>query len=147
MKRLKLQEWQRAVFLIAFTLGVLVMPLILLAQGAPPDGSATPPIEKVPEVLSTQLVVSYIFVWLQQKLKASKFVPFIEEGTTAINVAMAWIFAAAQAVGIGWTFDTSAGTLMITGLSFGAVVEFGRAYIVQKLIYRQVHVPAESVQS
>ena len=111
---------------------VIVTPAILLAHGPTPVDSQG----ALPEVLSTQLVVSYLLVWLQDALKRAKSVPVIQYGARNANIVLAWVFAVAQAIGIGYTFDTATGTLIVTGLSLASVVEVGRAYVVQKLFYK-----------
>lgn len=91
------------------------------------------------DVFSTQLVVSYVLVWFGEVLKRMKAMPWLQEGAPIANRVMASLFAAAQTVGIGATFDTASGTLAVTGLSLALIVplavEFGRAYVTQKLLW------------
>jgi len=124
----------KAIGLMLVALAVIFVPVVLLAQEtvAPDAGGAPAPMA---EVVSTQLVASYLLSWLLQKIKQAKSIPFFEEGAKYANSALAWVFAAAQTIGLGMTFDTAAGTLMITGLTFPSIIEFARAYVVQKLMY------------
>lgn len=119
-----------------FLLLVALWTVPVFAQEAIPSDT---PAGDVGNIISTQVVISYLLVWIGEVIKRTKVLPWFEEGATVANRVMAAIFAAAQTVGIGMSFDTTAGTLVVTGLSLGVIVpiavEFGRAYITQKLLW------------
>lgn len=98
------------------------------------------------ELISTQIVVSYLLVALGELLKRLPFVPWMTAGATRANRVMAAVMAAAQTVGISATFDTNAGELVISGLTLvgiaSAAVEFGRAWVAQRLLYILAFRPA-----
>lgn len=120
--------------LVAFFVALWTVPLF--AQEAIPSET---PAGDVGNIISTQVVISYLLVWIGEVIKRTKALPWFEDGAAVANRVMASVFAAAQTVGIGASFDTTAGTLMVTGLSLSVIiptaVEFGRAYITQKLLW------------
>jgi len=115
---------------------VALWTLPAFAHPSSPSGAADPP---PVDMLSAQLVASYLLVQLGQFLKRSPLIPWFKCGAPTANRVMAAVFAAVQTVGIGATFDTTAGTLVITGLTLTSImpaaIEFGRAYITQKVLW------------
>jgi hypothetical protein len=74
--------------------------------------------ETSPE-LTAHLTTGAVVVYLLEWAKRSKFMP-ISASTTAINRTLNILFAMAMAIGINWTYDPTAGTLIITGLTWSA---------------------------
>ena len=92
------------------------------------------------DILSTQVVVSYVAVLVQQGLKKASWFPWLAARTTGMNRFVAAVFAALSTVGIQIQFDAGAGTMIISGLTIASVltfvVDFARSWIAQKLLYR-----------
>lgn len=123
-----------------FALAIGLWAIQVWAQPEQPDtGDAIPGSDTV---ISTQLVVSYVMVQILELLKRLKSIPFVGMGLTKANRVVAALLAALGTVGISGTFDGATSTLVITGLSLtavvGIIVEFGRSWIFQQLIYRNL---------
>ena len=92
------------------------------------------------DILSTQVVVSYLAVLIQEALKKASWVPWLAARTTGMNRLVAAVFAALSTVGIQIQFDAGAGTMLVSGLTIASVltfvVDFARSWIAQKLLYR-----------
>lgn len=99
--------------------------------------------ESAPDItahLTTGAVVVYLIEWA----KRSKLIP-ISASTTSINRALNVLLAAAVALGINWSFDATAGTLVITGLTWPALGhagwEFLKQLVTQQILYDGVLAP------
>lgn len=94
----------------------------------------------------TQVTVSAIVVWLFKKLKETTWFPFLSE-STARWAQTAWGVVAAflSAAGIHFTYDGTAGTLLVTGLLQAGIVtalwEAAQQFVMQQLIYHGVVQP------
>jgi hypothetical protein len=134
-------EQRRRMGHVAMLLVIVLWAARLWAQPVeqPDTGAAEPGSDTV---LSTQLVVSYVMVQILELLKRLKSVPVVGMGVTKANRVVAALLAALGTVGISATFDGATSTLVITGLSFAAIVgilvEFGRSWVFQQLIYRNL---------
>lgn len=100
-------------------------------------------LETAPDItahLTTGAVVVYLIEWA----KRSRLMP-ITASTKSINRALNVVLAAAVALGINWTFDASAGTLVITGLTWPALAhagwEFLKQLATQQILYDGVIAP------
>lgn len=96
--------------------------------------------------LSNQVALSSVVVWLLQWAKKSALVPVFSEDTARrIQIAVGALAALVATLGIGYAFDYEAGTLTITGLSTAtivpALIDSGKAFIYQQLIYHGVAKP------
>ena len=85
--------------------------------------------------LTTGATVVYVLQWL----KASGWVPWITADTKRLNRILSALLAAAMAVGINWTYDPTGGTLVITGLTWWAIIGSGyewlKQFALQQLLY------------
>lgn len=92
------------------------------------------------DILGTQVAASAIIVWIIQKLKGAKWVPFITQDSGALNRIIAVLGAAATTAGIHFSFDTTGGVLTVTGVTLMNVGIFAwdilRSTIFQEIIYR-----------
>ena len=99
------------------------------------------PAMSVNDLLST-LTASTLTVSIIQWLKATKWIPFIDQHTAGINRVLSWFAAFLTGTGIHWTFNHDAGVLTITGLSLGVIIHTAtitsKQYAVQWLIYRGI---------
>ncbi len=90
--------------------------------------------------LTTGAVVVYLIEWA----KRSQWVP-IDASTKVVNRIINVVLAAVVALGIDWSYDAAAGTLMITGLTVSAVVgagwEFLKQLMAQQILYDGVVAP------
>ena len=85
--------------------------------------------------LTTGAVVVYALEWL----KSAGWCPWISADTKRLNRVLSAILAATAAVGIGWTYEASQGTLVITGLTASGLLTGGYEWIkqfsVQQLLF------------
>lgn len=89
--------------------------------------------------LTTHLVTGGVVVYAIQMLKRANWCTWIDADTTTLNRWIGVLAAAVTALGIHWTFDASAGQLVITGLTKAgitdAVWEFAKQYVLQQMVY------------
>ena len=89
--------------------------------------------------LISQFTASGIAVWLIQKIKAAKWLPFITDETNGFNRTLAALLATLSTVGIVFTYDP-AGALTITGLTLANGVmlawKVAGSLVMQEIIYR-----------
>lgn len=85
-----------------------------------------------------------LVVFLLQWVKKSKYAPFITAETAKLNRAVAWLAAGGAAIGIRATFDPQAHSLLITGLSLGAVwhgaAQWMHSIVMQEVLYAGVQI-------
>lgn len=95
-----------------------------------------------PDIVISQVTWSTIAVMILQFLKKSRFAPFINFETDALNKTVAALFAALTAVGIHMQYDSAAHSLLITNITFWAaahgVWHFIQSFSFQQLIYHGV---------
>ena len=90
----------------------------------------------------TQLKVSGFVAWIIEQMKKSQWkgLSWINANTPWVTRIVAAIGAALSAAGIHYTWNSTAGTLMITGLSLTAVVsglwQVAISYLLQHGWYR-----------
>jgi hypothetical protein len=102
------------------------------------------------ELFSSQLTAAYASAAMMQWLKHKPWFPFLVEGNDHLNRAFAVVVAIGASVGIHFTFDAEAGSLMITGLILTNVLHAGWAsiqqYAFQQFMFRSVIKPGESAK-
>lgn len=86
------------------------------------------------EAIGSQVSTALVFVWLLEKVKASKWFPSINDQTGRLNRVIAFLVAIASAAGIHAVFDVEAGVLTITGLTMATVSHFGWDVIEQVVL-------------
>lgn len=69
------------------------------------------------DVMSTELVVNAVTVFLLQLLKNSKWFPWLTTESAKLNRWIAIVAAGLASIGVNSTFDHTTGTLVITGLT------------------------------
>jgi hypothetical protein len=88
--------------------------------------------------LGTSALVAYVVSAGLERLKASSWFPFMTAQTAGLNRIVSIIVAAGSVAGINVVY--AAGTLTVTGLTLtgivGALVEIGRQWVIQQIIYR-----------
>ena len=92
------------------------------------------------DLMTGQLVGSYLAVVAQEALKRVSWFPWVERvGTTQANRVLAALLAAATTLGIQWTW-TPEGALLITGLAAASIWQFAleaaRSWIAQKVLFK-----------
>lgn len=89
-----------------------------------------------------QLTMSSVVVMLIQWVKGTKLFPFVNENTASLNRVIGWLAAGGAAIGLHLAFDSTSGTLTITGLTLTTMLHAGWDWIksvaVQELIYQGV---------
>jgi hypothetical protein len=98
--------------------------------------------------LSAALVVSYMAVHVIEWLKRARWFPLLDRYTDKANQMASAIIAVAASIGIGIQFDTTAGTLLITGLTYvtvqNVVIDALRQFVMQQIGYRLLIKPKPS---
>lgn len=88
----------------------------------------------------TQVHTGAVIVYLLQKIKTSKYFPWINAQSSRLNRWVAIIASAAAALGIHASFNHQAGVLTITGLTVASIAQFAgkwlQGFIYQELIYQ-----------
>lgn len=97
------------------------------------------------DLIGTQLTSAAVVVYLLQKIKQARWIPWVREQTRALNQALAIMAAGATAIGIHWTFDPAAGALTITGLTLSGLThgtwEWIKQVAIQQVLYDGVIEP------
>jgi hypothetical protein len=121
---------------------VLLFGPTLYAQVA--DAIATTP-PQVPDATANEWGGTLIWAFfsatgLESLKKAEKFSLITEQTTTLVQRALGIALAAAAAVGVHYTYDATAGRLVIDGLTLTGIwtmfTETVRTWVVQELTYR-----------
>lgn len=88
------------------------------------------------ELISSQLAFAYATSAVMEWLKHQKWFPLLDKEAKVLNRLFAVVASFIVAVGIHWTFDSSQGTLVITGLTLAGV---GHGFIawVQQYAFQQ----------
>jgi hypothetical protein len=90
--------------------------------------------------LSAQVVVSAVIVYVLQLAKKSPLVPWMTCETDTINRVVAVLAALCSSLGIHFSFNAAAGTLVIAGLSLANIGGFAwhwlTAFVSQQLIFQ-----------
>lgn len=90
------------------------------------------------DALTTQIAISSIIIWLMNKLKKSRFFPFMTEFTERTNKWVGVIIAGLVSLGIhtqyGFDHDTGVFSLTISGLMLGSILDHGKDWILAWVI-------------
>ena len=86
--------------------------------------------------LSLQAILGYFVVTTMEWLKEKRWFPWISEHTKTVNRIVAALAATAYSLGIHYQFDSTAGTLKISGLHLDPIRDAVLGYVMQQLIYR-----------
>lgn len=73
------------------------------------------------DILSTQVVINAIAVFVIQHVKESKWFPWLTVETSKLNRIAAIAIAGLATLGVNYSFDHTTGTLMITGLTLTGI--------------------------
>lgn len=111
------------------------------------QAAATAASTLITDPILTQLTVSGIAVWLLEKLKATTWFPFLSTETANwAKTAWALVIALATGLGIQITFDSTAGQLIVTGLTLsgigGALWVTAQSFVAQQILYHGIVKPA-----
>jgi len=95
-------------------------------------------------ILGTQFTLSAVVVWLIEKLKASKAMPFINTETAKLNRLLSIVLAFLSALGIqySYAFNHQTGTLILTinGLLLANILHFAwtwlQNFVMQQAIFK-----------
>ena len=104
----------------------------------------------LPDAMSNELVstvtASAMSVAIIQWMKNTKYIPFMNQHSSAFNRFVGWVAAFLSATGIHYSFNHDTGTLTLTGLTAVAlghtVWDTTKSYAFQWLTYRGIVVPA-----
>jgi hypothetical protein len=97
----------------------------------------------VTDPLLSQATASAIAVWLLERAKRTAWFPFLtEQSTAAVQRLWGIIAAVISAAGINYTFNSTEGTLLITGLTSvgitGALWAFAQSFTLQQFVYHGI---------
>jgi hypothetical protein len=87
-----------------------------------------------------QTLVAALVAWLIQRVKLSqKFPAFSEQSSKLAKVVISAVLAAGSVLALDFTFDATAGTFIVTGLTWTnmshGVVAFGYSLLIQHGTY------------
>lgn len=71
-----------------------------------------------------QICTSMIVVWILQQLKKAAWLPWLTQHTDILNRLLSVLLGSIAAAGIVWTFDPTAGTLVVHGLTLANGASF-----------------------
>ena len=90
--------------------------------------------------MQDQVGIGFLAVWIIQRLKAAKWLPFIHDGTDQLNRFVSALLAAAASVGITIHYDPTGGAMTVAGLTLTSGVSFLLAVLwqgaIQEGLYR-----------
>ena len=72
--------------------------------------------------VASMLTLNGVIAMVMSAIERSKYFPWIKKESMRLKRVVAYILAAGAAVGVHATFDNTAGTLVITGISLSAIV-------------------------
>lgn len=72
--------------------------------------------------VASMLTLNGVIAMVVSFIERSKYFPWIQKESMRLKRGVAYVLAAGAAVGVHATFDHSAGTLIITGLSLTAIL-------------------------
>ncbi len=91
-------------------------------------------------VMQDQFSLGFLSVWIIQRLKAMKWIPFINDDTTGLNRLLSAIAAAAASAGLTFHYDPTGGVMTLAGLTLTSAVSFVLAIVwqgaIQEGLYR-----------
>jgi len=91
-------------------------------------------------ILQDQFSLGFLSVWIIQRLKALKWLPFIHGGTDQLNRFTSALLAAAAQVGLTVHYDPTGGVMTVAGLTLTSAVSFVLAVVwqgaIQEGLYR-----------
>ena len=103
---------------------------------------------------TAHLTLGAVAVYAIEHAKSSGLVPWMTADTKTLNRLVNLITAFITSIGIGYTYDATAGTLVVSGLTLSSLAlglwELTKQYVVQQVLYdtviqrRVVNRPAES---
>lgn len=97
--------------------------------------AASTSVDSAVSTLAAAGLMSYFLEWL----KNTKLVPFIDASKTTLLRLCNGALAVAAALSIHYTFDSDAGTLVVTGLSVSGIIhglwEVGKQWAFQQMAY------------
>lgn len=92
-----------------------------------------------------QLIIASISAFVIEHLKKAAWFPWLTEYEDGFNRFVAIAVAVCASIGIAFTYDATAGTLLITGLTWESVQAVGwtsvKQWVLQQLVYKGVVKP------
>ena len=89
--------------------------------------------------LTAHLTTGAVIVYLLQWMKSSRLTPWLTSNTKTLNRVSSALLAAVAAIGINWTYNAVDGTLVISGLTWSAILAGGwewlKQFCTQQLIF------------
>lgn len=87
------------------------------------------------DLTTAPIALSFVSVWVLEKLKGIKSLPFITEHSTGLNRLIGVLMASLSAAGIEWQWNDD-GSLLITGLTMLGIGHFAASAITQ-LVFQE----------
>ena len=112
----------------------LIWTAPLLAQATTSDPGGSPP---PGDPLSWQLTLAAVSTYLVQYLKRSTWFPVYASSSVMAQRVVSAFVAACAAVGIHMQFDSTAGTLAVTGLTVATIWHLG-GQVMQQYVFQHV---------
>jgi len=92
------------------------------------------------DTLHATLAANAVSVFLIEKLKAAKNIPWIHQHSSQLNRMVAIATSGLAAVGVHFTFNAGDGTLLITGISMAGIVgaawHWVQSFALQEVMYQ-----------
>lgn len=91
------------------------------------------------DTIGPNFVIGIVVVYVIEAIKRLKMVPWLTQETKRLNRVVALVVAAAAAIGIHFSFDETAGVLMVSGLHWSGILhglyEFAKQAAMQQFAY------------
>lgn len=97
-----------------------------------------------PTVLVTQATVAYYVAALIEWLKHASWFPLLKADMKRTQRWLSVFVAAAAALGINYSFDSAAGTLLITGLTLPTIGHGLIQFVMQEIAYTKFIQPPKN---
>jgi len=88
---------------------------------------------------TAHLTLGAVAVYAIEHAKSSRLIPWMTVDTKALNRIASVALAFATSIGIGYTYDSDAGTLVLSGLTLSSLAlacwEWVKQYVVQQVLF------------
>lgn len=89
--------------------------------------------------IMTHVTTGAVAVYAIEWAKRTPLLSWVHADTKALNRALSGLLAVVAAVGIGWSYDSATGTLVVNGLTWGAIVATGweavKQFVLQQILF------------